>query len=119
MSKGKSLLLGFVVGGTVTVAATLLTTPASGKDMRNRVKTQGMEWGELLNSLKENSARLKDQLFKTSQEGSILIRDLTQEMKKTVLDWKETVEPHQENIHNYLGQIETSLKELEEKVKKQ
>ena len=119
MSKGKSMLLGFLIGGTVTVAATLLTTPASGKDMRNRVKDQGIEWRELVNNLKEDSMRLKEQLFKTSQEGSILVKDLTQEMKKTVMDWKETVEPHQENIHNYLSQIETSLKELEDKVKSQ
>jgi gas vesicle protein len=119
MSKGKSLMLGFLVGGTVTVAATLLTTPASGKDLRNRVKDQGVEWRVLVNKLKDDSLRLKEQLFKTSQEGSILVKDLTQEMKKTVMDWKETVEPHQENIHNYLTQIETSLKDLEEKVKSQ
>ncbi|GAB3790167.1 YtxH domain-containing protein [Virgibacillus kimchii] len=119
MANGKSLLLGFLVGGTVTVAATLLTTPASGRDMRNRVKDQGAEWKSLVGNLKEDGERLKEQLFKTSQEGSILIKDLTQEMKKTVMDWKETVEPHQENIHNYLAQIESSLKDLEEKVKSQ
>ncbi|WP_164215065.1 YtxH domain-containing protein [Virgibacillus sp. YIM 98842] len=119
MSKGKSLFLGFLAGSSLAVAATLLTTPASGRDMRNRVKGQGAEWKVLVNNLKEDSQRLKDQLFKTSKEGSILVKDLTQEMKKTVMDWKETVEPHQENIHNYLAQIETSLKELEEKVKSQ
>jgi gas vesicle protein len=119
MSNGKSLFLGFLVGGTVTVAATLLTTPATGSEMRNRVKDQGAEWKKFANSLKEDSIRLKEQLFKTSQEGSILVKDLTQEMKKTVMEWKETLEPHQENIHQYLAQIETSLKELEEKVKTQ
>ena len=39
-------------------------------------------------------------------------------MKKSVEEWKVAVEPHQDNIHEYLEQIELSLKDLEEKVKK-
>ena len=40
MANTKSLILGILVGGTVSVAATLLSTPESGRDMRGRVKTQ-------------------------------------------------------------------------------
>ncbi len=38
-------------------------------------------------------------------------------MKNSVVAWKESVEPHQKNIKDYLEQIELSLKELEDKVK--
>jgi len=119
MSRGKSLALGIVVGGAVSVAATLLSTPESGRAMRGRVKDQSLELKNLLYDLKENGLQLKDQLRKTSRDGALLVKDLTDEMKKSVEEWKETVEPHQENIYQYLEQIESSLKDLEEKVKEQ
>lgn len=119
MSNGKSLLLGIMVGGAIGAATTLLTTPSSGRDMRCQVKDQRIEWKTLFNNLKHDGTRLKDQIAKTSMGGASLIKDLTEDMKRSVMEWKNTVEPHQENIHQYLEQIETSLKELENKVKAQ
>jgi gas vesicle protein len=117
MANTKSLILGILVGGTVSVAATLLSTPESGRDMRGRVKTQSEELKNLLYDLKDNGLQLKDQLRKTSRDSALLVKNLTEEMKKSVEEWKTTVEPHQDSIYEYLEQIETSLKELEDKVK--
>lgn len=119
MANGKSILFGFMVGGAVSVAATLISTPSSGKDFRNRAKEQSVEWKEMLDNLKLDGLRLKKQITETSREGAALIKELTQEMKNSVEDWKETVEPHQESIHKYLEQIESSLKDLENKIKKE
>lgn len=116
MARGRSLLLGFVIGGTVSAVTTLLSAPSSGKELRGRMKQQSKEWKEMADKLLQDSLRLKNQIAETSKEGVALIQNLTQEMKKSVQEWKETVEPHQENIHEYLEQIEASLKELEEKV---
>ncbi|HLR15948.1 MAG TPA: YtxH domain-containing protein [Bacillota bacterium] len=115
--KVKSLVLGFVVGGTVSAAATLLAAPSSGKELRTNLKTQTNEWKEMISQLAQDSVLLKDQIAETSKEGTALIKNLTKEMKKSVEEWKVAVEPHQENIHDYLEQIEVSLKELEDKVK--
>ncbi|MBS3680529.1 YtxH domain-containing protein [Ornithinibacillus massiliensis] len=116
MAKGKSLMLGIMVGGVVGAVTTLLTTPSSGKEFRNKVKDQSQEWMELLENLKLDGLRLKNQIAATSKEGVSLIKDLTHEMKSSIVEWKESVEPHQKNIHQYLEQIESSLKDLEEKV---
>lgn len=116
MSKGKSVVLGFLVGASVSAGVTLLSTPESGRQLRNRVKDQSMELGNLLYSLKEESLKLKNQLLRTSKEGAVLVRELTEEMRKSVEDWRDTVEPHQENIHQSLEQIESSIKELESKL---
>lgn len=115
--KVKSLVLGFVVGGTVSAAATLLTTPSSGKELRTNLKTQTNEWKEMISQLAQDSVLLKNQIAETSKEGTALIKNLTKEMKKSVEEWKVAVEPHQENIHDYLEQIEVSLKDLEDKIK--
>lgn len=117
MIKGKSLLYGVAVGSTVGFVVTLLSTPASGKNMRYRVKEQSLEWREMLDGMKFDGQRLKKQISDTSKEGALMMKNLTLEMKRSIEEWKQTVEPHKENIQEYIEQIESSLKELEDKVK--
>lgn len=117
MANGKSLFLGVLVGSAAGALATLLSTPSSGRDLRIRVKEQSLEWKELIESVKQDGLRLKRQIAETSHEGATLMKNLTEEMKKSVDEWKQAVAPHQENIHEYLGQLEASLKDLEDKVK--
>lgn len=117
MARGRSLLLGMVIGGTAGAVATLLSTPSSGKDLRQSVKNQSLECKSLFDNLIQDAVRLKDQIAITSKEGAVLIGQLAKEIKSSVEDWKLVTGPHQENIHEYLEQIEVSLKELEDKIK--
>lgn len=119
MSKSKSFTLGFFFAGTVSAATALVLTPASGKDLRNKVVDQGAEFKKIAEDLIQNALKLKDQIAKTSKEGAALISELTDEMKTSIEDWKEAVEPHQENIYDYLEQIEASINDLEEKLKQE
>ena len=119
MSKGKSILLGILVGTTASAVATLLTTPSSGKDVRVRIKDQSFEWKDAIDEMIQDGWKLKDQIAKTSKEGAALINDLTQEMKTSIEEWKIAVEPNQDNLHDYLEQIETSIKDLEAKLTEQ
>src|SRR5690625_7483096 len=96
MAKGKSLLLGFMIGGTVSAIATLLSTPSSGRELRENIKDQSNEWKEMLTNLKDDGLRLKKQLEETSKEGVELVKNLTKEMKESIEEWKVAVEPHQE-----------------------
>lgn len=116
MLNGKSVAIGFIVGGTISAAAALLTTPTSGSVLRNRVKEQSAEWKRIVDDIIKDGWRLKDQIAKTSKEGVALINELTQEMKTSVDEWKNAIEPHQDNIHQYLEEIEASIKALEEKM---
>src|SRR5690625_2521572 len=113
MSNGKYLAIGFLVGGTISAAVTLLTTPTSGENIRHRVKEQGLEWKNIVDDIIKDTIRLKDQLAKTSKEGKALINELTQDMRTSVDEWKETIEPHQSNIHENLEHIKSSIKNLE------
>jgi|SRR5690625_259531 len=116
MSNGKYLILGFIIGGTISAATTLLTTPTSGKNVRTRVMEQGLEWKGIVDDIIQDTLRLKDQLAKTSKEGVALINELTEDMKTSVDEWKNAIEPHQDNIYEYLEQIESSIKDLEQKI---
>ncbi|MDC3413759.1 YtxH domain-containing protein [Aquibacillus sp. 3ASR75-11] len=118
MTNGKSLLIGFLVGGAVSATVTLLNAPSSGKDLRNQVKKRGENAKTTWTDLKNEGVQLKDQITQTSKEGVSLIKDLSLDMKTSLETWKRTIEPHQKNIEKYLAQIEDSLKELEEKARK-
>lgn len=119
MSKSKSILLGLLIGGTVSATVTLLTTPSSGKNIRQKIATQSLEWKRIADDIIKEGLYLKDQIAKTSKEGVALINELTTEMKESVEEWKTAIEPHQENIHDYLEQIEASIKDLEAKIQTQ
>ena len=119
MSKSKSVLLGLLIGGTVSATVTLLATPSSGKDVRDKIAPQGSEWKRIVDDIIKEGLYLKDQIAKTSNEGVALINELTTEMKQSVEEWKTAIEPHQENIHDYLEQIESSIKDLETKIQSQ
>lgn len=119
MARGKSLFLGFLIGGAVSATVALLSAPSSGRELRSQIKTQSLEWKDTIDELLQDGLTLKKQIAETSKEGVALINELTHEMKKSVEEWKSAVEPHQENIHEYLEEIEASLKALEEKVKKE
>src|SRR5690625_2861779 len=115
MSKSKSILLGLLIGGTVSATVTLLATPSSGKDLRRKIADQGLEWKRIADDIIKEALYLKDQIAKTSKEGVALINELTTEMKESIEEWKSAIEPHQENINDYLEQIEASIKYIEAK----
>src|SRR5690625_7723708 len=60
-----------VIGGTVSAIATLLSAPSSGRELRENIKDQSIEWKEMLINLKDDGLRLKKQLEETSKEGKI------------------------------------------------
>lgn len=119
MSKAKYMLMGLVVGGTISAATALLTAPTSGRVVREKVKEQGVELVKVFDDIIKDSLKLKEQIAKTSKEGIALINELTLDVKTSVEDWKNSTGPNQDNIKKYLEQIETSIKELEEKVNTQ
>ncbi|WP_026569127.1 MULTISPECIES: YtxH domain-containing protein [Sediminibacillus] len=119
MADSKSILLGFVIGGAVSAAAALLSTPSSGKEIRGQVNARRDDLMDTFKKLKQEGFQLKEQITQTSKEGATMIKDLSADMKSSIESWKNTIEPHQKNIQTYLAQIEDSLKELEEKTQKQ
>src|SRR5699024_5127115 len=105
-------------GSVVGATATLFSTPTSGKELRTRARIQGAERKNVLADLKNDGLRLKDQIKSTSKERTALLRNLTKEMKNSVNHGRKAVETQQINIYEYLENIESSLRDLEEKVKK-
>lgn len=118
MANAKSLLIGFIAGGVVSAAATLLSAPSSGKELRYNVKSRGEGIVDTFGKIKTDGLQLSEQIAQTSKEGATLIKELSNDFRSSVETWKRTIEPHQKNIQKHLAQIEDSLRELEEKTNK-
>ncbi len=116
MAKGKSLLLGVLFGSLVGATTTLLTTPASGEAIRRKAKDGSVKLKDTIVELTENGLQIKNQLKKTTKEGAVLLKDLSQEIKQSIDTWKNNISPHQQNIHEHLKNVEESIKELENKM---
>lgn len=114
MANSKSLLLGLLAGGVVSAAATLLSAPKSGKELRLDIKGCSKDVIHSLEKIKDDGKLLTEQIANTSKEGAALIKDLSLDVKHSIESWKSTIEPHHKNIKKYLAQIEDRLKELEE-----
>lgn len=118
MAKGKSLLIGFITGGIVAGAATLLTAPRSGEQLRKNARTCGEQVIHSLHHLKEEGMAFKEQVEKTSKESAVIIKDFSEDLKRSIDQWKKEIEPHKQKIQEELRKIEKTMDELEQSTKK-
>ncbi len=111
--KLKSLVIGMVVGGVVGATSTLLSTPASGREVRNQLKESKDQWRNVIEELKTNVTDLKNSLQHLSAEGKDTVSKLSADLKVTIQQWKEQTEPHSKRIQEELDLIQNTLSQLE------
>lgn len=113
MAKNNSLLLGLIVGGVIGSVATLLSTPSSGKEFRGQINLSREQLENLLAQLKRESKALKDQLIKTAQESSGIVKDVSFDLKKTIQQFQQDIEPHKNDLMKEIEEIDQKIKQLE------
>lgn len=111
--KFSSFVFGFLAGGVTAAVATLLTTPASGKDTINNLKNNKKYWENHLKKLKEDFIELKASIQTLNQQGKENLGSFIQEVKIVVNDWKREMEPHQKNLQDELQSLQTLIEEME------
>lgn len=114
--KGKSLLLGFLVGGVAAGITTLLTAPASGKDTRKYIVENKDSLKEQLSILKENVSEVSQSISSLTKEGKEGIGAFIQDIKTLTEAWKTDIAPHQEQLKKELQALQESLNDLELKL---
>jgi gas vesicle protein len=73
MSKSKSMIVGFALGTVVTAAATLLSTPKVGKEVRKDLKNNMDKMKSTLTSIKRDGIQLKEKIrFAKREKGEAL-----------------------------------------------
>lgn len=113
MASGRSLLTGLFVGGIIGGAAVLLTAPSSGKQLREKMKTNYDSFEETIKRLKSDGLALKDQLIKAAKESTDVIKDVGGELQTSIKKWQEEINPHQQDLQKEIADIEEKIRQLE------
>ncbi|MDL0436785.1 YtxH domain-containing protein [Niallia sp. SS-2023] len=119
MMSGKTFLSGFIIGGLAAAAATLFTTPVSGKEARKACVDNSKAFLKEFKDLKEDLIEIKDSIASASKEGKNVIGTFVEDIKESLEQWKTEIQPHQEQLKIELNQIEQTVTELENDLKKQ
>ncbi|WP_044893214.1 YtxH domain-containing protein [Bacillus alveayuensis] len=117
MSRSKSFLLGMVVGGAISGVVSLLSTPSSGKELRNRLNENYKKINDLLTELKNEGSSLKEQITNCAKESIHVVKEVSSDLNQSILAWKKEIEPHKQEIKRELHEIEEKIKELENSLK--
>ncbi|MCM3717495.1 YtxH domain-containing protein [Fictibacillus phosphorivorans] len=67
MSKSKSMVVGFALGTVVTAAATLLSTPKAGKEVRKDLKENMDKMKSTFSSIKRDGIQLRAKIKFTNR----------------------------------------------------
>lgn len=117
MSKGKSLIWGFAAGTLIAGATTLLTTPKRGQELRKSCRESAENVKDLATTLYNDSTLIKEQVERTVKDGSELIKNVSHDLKTSVNQWKQDIEPHKSKIEADLDDIKQSIEKLEDLTK--
>ncbi|MBY6037975.1 YtxH domain-containing protein [Fictibacillus nanhaiensis] len=85
MSKSKSIIAGFALGTVVTAAATLLSTPKAGKEVRKDLKENMDKMKTTFSSIKRDGIQLKEKIRFAKKEKE----EAMQETAASIIEKKD------------------------------
>lgn len=93
MSKLQSYAAGFILGAFAGSLAVLLSTPKSGKELREDFSDVRIRLKTTANELKRDTIELKNNIVKLGAVGKETIKNIGSDLKTDVINWKDEVDP--------------------------
>lgn len=112
--KAKAIFSGIVVGTVLSAAVTLLTTPASGREIQTRCKDQAFKLQSGLQQLSEDSKALTEQIKTTTQIGRETIKFVGTEVKDSIDHWKRDVEPTLKQLKEDVDSLQKNVEQAKQ-----
>ncbi|PSL30629.1 gas vesicle protein [Planomicrobium soli] len=116
--KASNFFIGLATGLAAGAAATLFTTPQSGKDLRTSVKSTSTDWKERLSDVKEKVNDLKESVAALSAETKTQFPAAMDELKKSMEAWQHGTVPAKEHLQLEIMAIQKSIEELQKSISK-
>lgn len=116
--KASTFFLGLATGLAAGAAATLFSTPQSGKELRTTVKSASSDWKENLADVKEKVNGLKDSIAKLTDEAKTQIPAAADGLKKSMETWQTDTAPAKEHLQLEILAIQNAIEELQNSISK-
>ncbi|MFF2444175.1 YtxH domain-containing protein [Priestia megaterium] len=116
MSRMKKLAAGAAIGSTVAAITTLLVTPYSGRELKQRVSSRKDRVNASQQELSTKIKAVSQQVQMTAREGNTIVKNIASDLSTTLGQFKEEIVPHKESLQHHLKEIQNSLSNLEEQV---
>ncbi|MBC1512012.1 YtxH domain-containing protein [Listeria booriae] len=114
----KSIILGALIGGIASAATAIILAPKSGRELRQDIATKSGEAGVILKELAYNATDLLQSVQVLSTEGTTLLKDLSTDIKESVANWNEEMEPEKARLKEEIKDMQKTISDLEKTLKK-
>ncbi|WP_157842907.1 YtxH domain-containing protein [Bacillus sp. FJAT-44742] len=114
----KSIVSGIAAGVLIGGAYVLLTTPQSGKELREKAKRKE-EWTAFNEQTLNKKDEIKEKWNEISTEGKEALSNLSSEMQRTYNLYEEDVKPEVQAIQKEVQEISDTIATLSEKVREE
>ncbi|WP_430536602.1 YtxH domain-containing protein [Listeria rocourtiae] len=114
----KSVLLGVLIGGITSAATALILAPKSGREIRQDIASKSGEASVILKELAYNATDLFQSVQVLSKEGTTLLKDLSTDIKESVANWNEEMEPEKARLKEEIKDMQKTISDLEKTLKK-
>lgn len=115
---GKAFLSGIITGTIIGGGVTLLTTPKSGRDLKKGIIENSKQFKNKVSTVKSESIQLKNEIKETTKDGVSTIINVSNDLKSSVEEWKNDVEPNVKNIYENINEIQKTITEMEQRLSK-
>ncbi|CAM4101122.1 YtxH domain-containing protein [Listeria booriae] len=114
----KSIILGALIGGIASAATAIILAPKSGRELRQDIAAKSGEAGVILKELAYNATDLLQSVQVLSTEGTTLLKDLSTDIKESVANWNEEMEPEKARLKEEIKDMQKTISDLEKTLKK-
>ncbi|MGE8205135.1 YtxH domain-containing protein [Heyndrickxia sp. NPDC080065] len=114
----KAFAYGLIVGGFAGAISALLSAPSSGKALRKQLADSKKEWVSTVKDMTKNVNELKNSIQVLTTEGKDMAVKLISDVKTTISEWQNDIEPNKESIFREVQALKDSIEDLEQKIQK-
>ncbi|HET7628157.1 MAG TPA: YtxH domain-containing protein [Bacillales bacterium] len=118
MIKTRSFLSGFLFGGFLAGSAVLLSTPKSGKEIREQTRHGVSQARNTWHELSAETVTLKNDLLTAARNSLPAIKEGTKEIKQSIANWRKDTESDLERLQKRIRELNEQMDQLESTVKK-
>ncbi|MGI2329426.1 YtxH domain-containing protein [Planococcus sp. YIM B11945] len=116
--KASTFFLGLATGLVAGAAATLFSTPQSGKELRTSMKSASSDWKEKLSDVKEQVNNLKESIAHLSAETKSQVPAAMDGLKNSLESWQQNTAPAKEHLQLEIMAIQKAIEELQKSISK-